>query len=162
MSEIRVAVITCSDPIASGEVDDRAGHDIIDACEARDWLVVAYHVCPLEIECISTSLIEMTDMEEADVVFTLGGTGLHPRDVTPEATERVCERMVPGLAELLRSLTRESGTSCVLSRATSGTRGGSLIVNLPGGPADAATAFDALAGTVPSAIEMLGGGSNHT
>lgn len=147
MSELRVAVLTCSDALASctqepsADVEDATGLAIIDACEARGWMIVAYHVCPKDGECVATSLNEMCDVEEADVVLTIGGTGLSACDVTPEVTELVSERLVPGIAEAIRQRAVGMDRAQMLSRATAGIRGSTLIINLPD---DRITALDAL------------------
>ena len=131
MEDLRIGILTCSDSRAEGAEDER-GHAVISVCEERGWTVIAYHVSPDEAESISLSLIEMCDAEEADVVFTLGGTGLGCRDITPEATETVCERLVPGIAETIRHKAEDGDPAQTLSRATAGIRGNTLIVNLPG------------------------------
>ncbi len=158
MSDLRIAIVTCSDSCAAGTADDEAGRAIIEACEARDWLVVAYHVCSDEMECISTSLMEMSDMEDADVVMTVGGTGLGPRDVTPEATSRVIERPVPGIAEMVRDACRSDETYGALSRGIAGMRGRNLIINLPGGgTARALASFEHVAPLFEGAVAMIRG-----
>ncbi|MRR12049.1 MogA/MoaB family molybdenum cofactor biosynthesis protein [bacterium] len=160
VGDLRIGVLTCSDSRALGQAEDEAGRAIIEACEAQDWIVAAYHVCLCEMESVCTSLIEMTDMEEVDVVLTIGGTGLGPRDIMPEATELICERIATGLAEGLRCAARESDDSWdvfLLSRATAGTRGFSLVVNLPGGTAVSGTAFAMLAPHLERAAAMVRG-----
>lgn len=155
MSDLRVAVLTCSDSCADGTAEDESGRAIIDACEDLGWLVVAYHVCADEMECVSTSLLEMADMESADIVLTLGGTGLGPRDITPEATERIIERAVPGIAEAVREASRGTNSPCLMSRATAGMRGQSLIINLPGGVAPTLAAFERIAPHLTTAVGMM-------
>lgn len=157
MGDLRLGILTCSDSRAAGEHEDLAGRWVLDACEERGWLVVAYHVCPDEFECITTSIIEMVDVDETDVVLTLGGTGLGPRDVTPEATERICERMVPGLAEEIRRGTTSTDPHLMFSRATAGIRGETLVINLPGGERPTADAFTLLAGQLEYASAMIRG-----
>ena len=95
--------------------------------------MIDYHVCPDDAEAIACSLLELCDAEQADVIFTLGGTGLRPHEMTPDATERVSERLVPGIAEAIRDCCGGSKHEHVLSRATAGIRGQTLIINLPGG-----------------------------
>lgn len=154
MGELRIGVLTCSDSRASGEHDDDAGLEIIAACEERDWLVVAYHVSARDIESITTSIGEMADMDRADVIITLGGTGLTPRDVTPEATEAVCDRLVPGLSEIVRCAC-VGENSFALSRATAGVRDKTLVVNLPGGLGPTHAAFEALTRQLENAVSQL-------
>ncbi len=155
MAELRVGVLSCSDSRACGEAEDLGGRRIVELCEERGWLAVAYHVCPDDPESICTSLLEMCDLDEVDVAFTIGGTALGPRDVTPESTKRVCERMVPGLAEMIRARTVTSEPDLMLSRATAGVRGHTLIVNLPGGDEHAVDAFYVVADQLERASEML-------
>ncbi len=156
MSDVRIAILTTTDAVAHAEADE-AGRSLIDACEERGWLVVAYHVCPDDIECISTSLLEMTDMEGADIVLTSGGTGIGPREVTPEATTRIVEREVPGLADLVREACRTDDDMCALSRGVAGIRGRSLIVNLPGGAGGAMTAFGRVGELLTRAVLIMRG-----
>jgi len=157
MSDLRLAVLTCSDSCAQGISEDACGRAVIEACEARGWLVVAYHVCASDMECVSTSLLEMTDMENADIVLTLGGIGLDPRDMTPEATGRIIERPTPGLAELVRHACSDTEATCALSRGTAGMRGRSLVINLPDGVESALASFDRAADLFESAVVMMRG-----
>lgn len=155
MTELRVGVLSCSDSCASGDREDLVGRRIAELCEDRGWLTVAYHVCHDDPESICTSMLEMTDLDEVDAILTIGGTALGPRDVTPESTERVCERMVPGLAEIIRTRTTAADPDLMLSRATAGVRGHTLIVNLPGGGEHAIDAFWVVAGQLEHASAML-------
>ncbi len=155
MADLRVGVLTCSDSRGRPGARDDAGRTLIEACGERGWFVVAYHVCPNDIECIAASLIDMCDAEEADAVFTLGGTGVGSRDVTPEATECVCERFVPGVAEAVRRNIAESDPAQVLSRAISGVRGSTFIVNLPGGIGPTRAAFEYVAEFLETAVERV-------
>jgi len=157
MSDLRIAVLTCSDSSAEGTADDECGRALIEACEDRGWLVVAYHVCASDLECITTSLLEMTDMENADVVLTTGGTGLGPRDMTPEATERVIERSTPGLAEHVRQACADTDAGRALSRGTAGIRGRSLIVNLPDDLGHVMVSFECVAGLFEPAVALMHG-----
>lgn len=157
MADLRIGVLTCSDSCSCGDADDLAGRALIQECEARDWIVVAYHVCADEVESIATSIIEMAELEEADVVLTLGGTSLGPRDFTPEATELVCDRMVPGIAEVVRHAARSADEVFLLSRATAGIREHTLVINLPGGEAPTAAAFAAVAEHLTLAVEKIKG-----
>ncbi|PKQ29594.1 MAG: molybdenum cofactor biosynthesis protein [Actinobacteria bacterium HGW-Actinobacteria-10] len=155
MGELRIGVLTCSDSRASGEYDDSVGLAIVAACEEREWMVVAYHVTARDIESITTSITEMADMDNADVIITLGGTGLTPRDVTPEATEAVCDRLVPGLSEIVRRAARGDENFFALSRAIAGAHDKTLVVNLPGGLGPAHAAFEALMGQLEAAVSQL-------
>lgn len=157
MAELRIGIITCSDSRALAGAEDTAGRALMDACESRGWVIIAYHVCPNEAECISTSIIELADAEEADVVLTIGGTSLGPHDVTPDATASLCERFVPGIAEAIRSRCVLHDPSFVLSRGVVGVRGSTLIVNLPGGDGPALEGFAAAADHLETAVARLSG-----
>ena len=157
MSDLRIAVLTCSDSAAERITQDECGLAIIEACETRGWLVVAYHVCASDTECVSTSLLEMTDMENADIVLTLGGIGLDPRDMTPEATGRIIERPTPGLAELVRHACSNTEATYTLSRGIAGMRGRSMVINLPDGVESALASFERVADLFESAVVMMRG-----
>lgn len=166
MADLRIGILTCSDSRAAGEAEDLAGRAIIERCEARGWLVVAYHVCPFEFESISSSLIEMSDVDDADVIVTLGGTGLGPGDITPEVTERISERLVPGIAERIRAVAAETPSAgsqlpiedfSLFSRATAGIRGQTLILNLPGGTGPTVRCFDVVADHLERASSAVRG-----
>jgi len=160
MAELRIGVLTCSDSRSQGEAEDTAGRALIELSEARGWMVVAYHVCPDDRECIAASLMEMCDIEEADVVFTCGGTGLGPRDNTPEATGDVAERPVPGIAEFIRTRSFAVTERAMLSRAVAVQRGRTVVINLPGSEKAAREAFGFVAGQLEHAAEMIAGGGH--
>ena len=160
MAELRIGVLTCSDTRSRGEAEDTAGRALIELAEAAGWLVVAYHVCPDDRECIAASLTEMCDVEDADIVFSCGGTGLGPRDVTPEATMDIAERAVPGIAEYLRSESLKVTKRAMLSRATAAQRGTTVIVNLPGSEKAARESFGFIAPQLEHAVEMVHGGGH--
>gem|GEM_PF-3893572 len=152
MTEVRVGVLTCSNTRAQGLAQDTAGLALVEFCEQRGWNVVAYHVCPTEIECLSASLIEMTDVDSAQIVLTCGGIGLDAMDVVPEATELVCERLVPGIVEHIRARCMEQDTKAMFSRGVAGLREGSLIVNLDAGADAAGYTLGLLAEDLESAV----------
>ena len=160
MAELRISVLTCSDTRSRGEAEDTAGRALIELSEEAGWLVVAYHVCPDDRECIAASLAEMCDVEEADIVFSCGGTGLGPRDVTPEATMDIAERPVPGIAEYLRSESLKVTKRAMLSRATAAMRGNTVIINLPGSEKAARESFAFVAPQLEHAVEMVRGGGH--
>jgi molybdenum cofactor synthesis domain-containing protein len=160
VAELRIGVLTCSDTRAKGEADDTAGRALIDLSEQRGWLVVAYHVCPDDREAIAASLMEMCEIEEADVVLTCGGTGLGPRDVTPEATLDLAERLVPGIAEAIRLESFKVTPRAILSRGVAGLRGRTLIINLPGSEKAARETFSFVADQLEHAVEMANGGGH--
>ena len=102
-------------------------------------------------------LLDWCDKDQADLILTTGGTGLSPRDITPEATQGVCTRLVPGIAEAMREAGRRVNPRASLSRAVTGVRGSVLIVNLPGSPRGAVESFDAIADLLPHAVDVLRG-----
>ncbi len=160
MPELRVGVLTASDTRARGEAEDTAGRALIDLVEQRGWLVVSYHVCPDDRECIAASLLEMSEREEADVILTCGGTGLGPRDVTPEATLDVADRVVPGIAEHVRAASLRVTQRAMLSRAVAAQRATTLIINLPGSEKAARESFGFIADELEHAVEMMAGGGH--
>lgn len=121
------------------------------------WQIVSEAVLPDERAQISEKLKQLADSGTLDVILTTGGTGLSPRDVTPEATVDVCDRIVPGLAELMRERGRQATPRAALSRAVAGTRGNTLIVNLPGSPKGAVQSLNVIADLLPHALEVMHG-----
>ncbi|HEX9093551.1 MAG TPA: MogA/MoaB family molybdenum cofactor biosynthesis protein [Coriobacteriia bacterium] len=160
MAEIRIGILTASDSCAAGDREDTAGHALAGLCEARGWQVGSYHVCPDDLEALSTSLIEMAEAERVDVVLTCGGTGFGPRDSTPEATALACERMAPGIAEAIRAESLAITKRAMLSRGTAGIRGKTLVINLPGSEKAARETFAVVADQLEHAVEMMGGGGH--
>lgn len=120
------------------------------------WRAVR-RVIPDERAGIEAALIELADLERCALIVTTGGTGPAPRDVTPEATEAVCERMLPGFGELMRAVSLRVVPTAILSRQTAGTRGASLLVNLPGKPSAIAECLDAVFPAIPYCIDLIGG-----
>ena len=155
MSELRVGILVISRSFAAKGAKDSAGRALIDAVEERDWLVISYHCCPDDEECIAASMIEICEADEADVLLTLGGTGLSPTDVTPEVTERISDRIVPGLTEIIRTHARVDDPTQALSRATAGTHRNTLIVNLPGGEMPAVHSFELIVDLLETAVEQI-------
>ena len=129
---MKAAVVTVSDGVAAGARVDESGDILASALEAAGYEIIARKVVPDEQDLIASVLVELA--QEARLVITTGGTGFGPRDVTPEATSAVIERVAPGLVHLLFSRGLESTPMAVLSRAVVGSRGDTLIVNLPGSP----------------------------
>lgn len=160
MAELRIGVLTASDSRAKGDEPDTSGKALIAFAEERGWPVVAYHVCEDDQECLRTSLMEMADLDQADVILTTGGTGLGPRDVTPEATEAVCERMVPGIGEAIRLESLKATPRAMLSRGVAGVRGKTLIINLPGSEKAVRETFAVVAEQLEHAAEMIAGGGH--
>lgn len=160
MAELRIGVLTASDSRSEGGAEDTSGKALIELAEAAGWTVVGYHVCRDDHESIAASLIEMCDVDEADVVLTTGGTGLGPRDITPEATLGVSERQVPGIAEAIRSESLKVTGRAMLSRAVAAVRGSTVIINLPGSEKAVRETFAIVAPQLEHAVEMMAGGGH--
>jgi molybdenum cofactor synthesis domain-containing protein len=155
-SRRRAAILTVSDRVASGEREDASGPALAGRLEAAGWEVADRATVPDDVGRIAASLARWAD-EGIALVLTTGGTGLAPRDVTPDATRQVAEREVPGIAEALRAASLAETPHAMLSRATAGVRGSTLIVNLPGSPRAIDTTFAVLAPVLDHAVRLLRG-----
>jgi molybdenum cofactor synthesis domain-containing protein len=153
------AVLTVSDSCARGEKTDVSGPAVAAALEKRSFQVVCRAVVADESAAIQEKLIELC--RAARLVVTTGGTGIALRDVTPEATRAVCDRLVEGLAELMRSQGARKTGFAALSRAVCGIRGTSLILNLPGSPAGAVDSLEGVMDVLPHALDLLEGNTAH-
>jgi molybdenum cofactor synthesis domain-containing protein len=151
----RAAVITVSDSCFLGQRVDVSGRVVADLLQAHGFDVVSRLVVPDEQEEIEDALRQQCEV--ASLVVTTGGTGISPRDVTPEATRAVCDRILDGFAELMRAEGRKETQFAPLSRSVSGTRGRSLIVNLPGSPGGAKGSLEAVISIIPHALNILDG-----
>lgn len=158
---MRAAVLTVSDSSYGGQRPDRSGPEVTARLRALGWEVRASHMVPDECGAIRQVLEQWAARDDLDAIFTIGGTGVAPRDVTPEATRAVIEREVPGLAELMRAEGLKSTRRAALSRAVAGTRGTKLILNLPGSTRGALESLDAVADLLPHVLELLRGNSPH-
>jgi molybdenum cofactor synthesis domain-containing protein len=156
---MRVAILTISDSITSGEREDLSGPAVIEYCRSLKWEIVSSLRVADEPADIRQQLRELADKNRVDLILTTGGTGLDPRDNTPEATQAVIDRIVPGIAEEMRRKCATKVPTALLSRAIAGTRHRSLIVNLPGSPTDAVESLESIAHLVPHAVEILNGAS---
>jgi len=130
----RAAIITASDKGARGERDDLSGAELKKMLELEDYSIVSYCVLPDEKDRLMAEMIRLADQNLCDVIFTTGGTGLSSRDVTPEATLAVANRLVPGISEAMRAFSMTVTKRAMLSRGVSVVRGSTLIINLPGSP----------------------------
>jgi molybdopterin adenylyltransferase len=157
---VRAGVITVSTKGASGERVDESGPAIREGLIAAGADVVHEAVVPDDVERIATAIIGAV-RAGANVVLTTGGTGLSPNDVTPEATRRVIDREVPGIAEALRAKSLEKTAHGMLSRGVAGAVGSALVVNLPGSPRAVRESLEVLLPVLPHAIELLAGKSGE-
>jgi molybdopterin adenylyltransferase len=158
---LRVAVITVSDRSAAGEREDRSGPGLARAVEASGAEVVQREVVPDDRHRLATLLQAICDAPGApDLVLTTGGTGVGPRDCTPEATRATCERMVPGIAEAIRARSLAATPHAMLSRGEAGVRRATLIVNLPGSPGGALDGWEVVAQVADHASSQLRGGDH--
>ena len=155
---MRLAVLTISDAGSRGEREDRSGDAIVAWASARGATVVERVLVPDERDAIVRTLLDWCDRDVADLVLTTGGTGLAPRDVTPEATRAVLEREAPGIAERLRVTSIDRFPRAALSRGTAGVRARTLVVNRPGSPGGVRDALEALDPIVDHACEVVRGG----
>lgn len=155
---IKAAILTVSDSCSQGVQEDLSGQTIEDILMENSFEVFDKRIVPDEIGQISTELIYFADKAKADMVFTTGGTGFSRRDVTPEATIAVCEKIVPGFGELMRLKGLEKTPNAILSRSTAGIRNDTLIINLPGSPKAVTECLEMIIGVLPHALKMIHGG----
>ena len=156
---VKIGILTVSDRASRGEYEDRGGpaiNDYLNDVLLIDWQAVS-RIVPDDIPQIEAALIEMADTIECNLIITTGGTGPAPRDVTPEATESVCEKMMPGFGEQMRTVSLLSVPTAILSRQTAGIRNKALIINLPGNPKAIKECLDAVMQAVPYCVELIGG-----
>jgi molybdopterin adenylyltransferase len=155
---IKAVVLTISDSASRGEREDLSGPAVVSELQSLQAEVVATEILPDEREQIAALLRHYADDSAANLILTTGGTGLGPRDITPEATRDVIEREAPGLAELMRAESVKITPLAALSRSVCGARGRTLIVNLPGSVRGARENFQAIARLLPHAIALLSEG----
>lgn len=154
---MRVAVLTISTAGARGERADTSGDAVVAWAKQHNYDLIERALVSDDVNAIVTALLGWCDQEKADLILTTGGTGLSPTDVTPEATAAVLEREAPGISEWLRASAVKQVPTTVLSRGISGTRGRTLIINLPGSPGGVKDSLDALDPIVEHAVSVLRG-----
>lgn len=161
---VPLGVVTVSDRAFRGAYQDRGGPGVEAALTqllATPWRAVR-RLVPDERPAIEAALRELADVEHCPLIVTTGGTGPAPRDVTPEATMAVCERLLPGFGEQMRAVSLRAVPTAILSRQVAGTRGASLILNLPGKPSAIAECLDAVFPAIPYCIDLIGGSRLET
>ena len=152
-------ILTASDRASAGDYEDLSGPAIekfMNEALASPWEVIRV-IVPDEKSQIEEALCDLVDSQKCSVIVTTGGTGPAPRDVTPEATEAVCERILPGFGEQMRSISLKYVPTAILSRQTAGIRGNSLIINLPGSPRSIREILDEVFAAVPYCVDLIGG-----
>ena len=157
--ELKIGIITVSDRASAGIYEDISGKAIIDLLKEYvkgSWTEV-YRLIPDEQHIIEATMRDLADNEECTLIVTTGGTGPATRDVTPEATQEVCEKMMPGFGELMRQVSLKYVPTAILSRQTAGIRGKSLIVNLPGKPKSIKECLEAVFPAIPYCCDLIGG-----
>lgn len=156
---IQIGILTSSDRASSGEYEDLSGPAIrafFEEALLSEWNAISVVVAD-EQEAIETALIDLIDVQGCNLVVTTGGTGPAPRDVTPDATEAVCSRMLPGFGEQMRAVSLRYVPTAILSRQSAGIRGQALIINLPGAPKAIRETIDEIFAAVPYCIDLIGG-----
>ena len=155
----KIGIVTVSDRASRGEYEDRGGpaiNEYMSDVLSSSWAPVA-RVIPDDIETVKATLIDLSDNQACCLIVTTGGTGPAVRDITPEATEAVCDKRMPGFGELMRKVSLEKVPTAILSRQTAGIRGSSLIVNLPGQPKAIRECLDAVFPAIPYCIDLIEG-----
>ncbi len=156
---IQIGILTSSDRASSGEYEDLSGPAIrgfFEEALLSEWNAVSVVVAD-EQKAIEAALIDLIDVQGCNLVVTTGGTGPAPRDVTPDATEAVCSRMLPGFGEQMRAVSLRYVRTAILSRQSAGIRGKALIINLPGAPKAIRETIDEIFAAVPYCIDLIGG-----
>lgn len=161
MRDLKVAILTVSDKASKGEREDKSGPLLKDLVEFAGGKVTEYKIVPDERQQIGSTLINWADNNKAQIIFTTGGTGLSERDITPEATAKVIQKEAPGFSETMRQQAYQKNKKAILSRGISGTRGKTLIINLPGSTKAVDESFKILQPVLEHAVEILEGMTEH-
>lgn len=157
---LRAAVLTVSDSVFQGKRRDGSGPAVVELLQQNGWTVVHSRVIADDLAVIAATLRELC-AQSVEAIFTTGGTGVSPRDVTPEATRKVITREIPGLAEQMRREGAKTTPTATLSRGVAGISGNSLIINLPGSPQGAVESLKAILPVLPHAVELITGTNPH-
>ena len=157
---IRVAILTVSDICSQGEREDISGQTIKDMLPEDSFEICRKKIVADDHEKIVNELQHFSDKADIDVVFTTGGTGLGPRDVTPEATASVCERIIPGLGEIMRAEGLKKTKNAILSRGIAGICNRTIVINLPGSPKGVKESLEIILDVLPHAVDMMHGGGH--
>ncbi len=157
---IRVAILTVSDSCSQGQREDISGQTIKDMLPEGGFEICRKKIVADEHEKIVNELKHFSDKADIDVVFTTGGTGLGPRDVTPEATASVCERIIPGLGEMMRAEGLKKTKNAILSRGIAGICNRTIVINLPGSPKGVKESLEIILNVLPHAVDMMHGGGH--
>jgi molybdopterin adenylyltransferase len=157
---LRIGILSVSDRASRGEYEDRGGPALADAVRSASWSVEVNGIVPDDIEEISSILVAWTRDRDLDVILTTGGTGLGPRDVTPEATTRDADRIIPGIAEAIRATSLQLTPNAMLSRGVAAIRGTTLIINLAGSPKGAVEGFEIVRPVLEHAVATINGGGH--
>ena len=161
MSNIRAAVITVSDACSRGEREDTSGSALVQLLTDRGAEIVEKKILSDDLDPLAQSLREFADRDDVNLIITTGGTGLGPRDNTPEATRQVIEREAPGIAEAIRAESLKVTPMGMISRGVCGVRSGTLIINLPGSPKAVRESFAVIAPVLSHALDLLAGRTRH-
>ena len=161
MSKINAVVITASDACARGEREDTSGAMLVQLLRELGAEIVDARILSDDLDPLVAALTDFADREDVNLIITTGGTGLGPRDNTPEATQRVIEREAPGIAEAIRARSLAVTPMAMISRGVCGVRSGTLIINLPGSPKAVKESFAVIAPVLPHAMDLLAGRTSH-
>lgn len=161
MSKIRAVVITVSDACSRGEREDASGEALVQLLADLGAQIVETKILSDDLDPLVKCLTDYAQRDDVNLVITTGGTGLGPRDNTPEATQQVIEREAPGIAEAIRVESLKATPMAMLSRAVCGVRSGTLIINLPGSPKAVKESFSVIAPVLSHALDLLAGKTTH-